>query len=214
MYDTRILTAGLATSIGVVALVGVVVASSGVAYAVPLAGVGGFTIEAEEIRGEGMYIYPGVEETSEHDARPVVVTELQRTEIEGLTITKEMDASPLPGLDGTMRIVISSGENQTVKTGQQMMKYSRLRADRARFSGQVINEYNEENPQEQFDVTAPADAQEGETVDIEGEEPGVVLEDVEVQVHYAATEWIDFSKLELDVEYDDGKSADEGGDEP
>lgn len=211
MYDTRILAAGLATSLGAVALVGVLVVSSGVAYAVPLAGVGGFTIEAEELRGEGMYIYPGVEETSEYDAYPVVVTEMQHAEVRGLRITKEMDASPLPGLDGTMRVVIYSGANETVEIDQQITKYSRLRAEKSVFSGEVYNEYNEEDPRRQFDITAPAEPQEGRTVNASGDEPGVVLHDVELQAHYTAASSVDFSKLHIDVEYDEG-GADGDGD--
>ena len=213
MYDRRILAAGLAASFGIVALVGVAVASSGVAYAVPLAGVGGFTIEAEELRGEGMYIYPGVEETSERDAYPVVVTELQEAEATGLRITKEMDASPMPGLDGTMRVVFYSGSNQTVQIDQQMMKYSRLRAGTSEFSGEVYDEYNETDPRRQFDVTAPGDPQEARTVDPSNDEPGVVLKDVEVQAHYTAASKVEFSKLNVDVEYvtDDGEAVEADG---
>jgi hypothetical protein len=191
-----------------VALVGVLVATSGVVYGVPLGGVGGFTIEAEERRGEGMSIYPGVEETSEDDAYPVGVTEIQHAEVTGPSITKEMDASPLPGLDGTMRVVIYSGSNETVRIDQQMLKYSRLRAEKATFSGEVYDEYNREDPSEQFDITAPADPQEGRTISATGDEPGVVLRDVEVQAHYTAASSVEFSKLNVDVEYESGDGAD------
>lgn len=216
MYDKRILAAGLAASIGALALIGVLLAASGVAYAVPLAGVGGFTVEAEEIRGEGMYIYPGVEETSESDAQPVAVTELQSTEIEGLVLTKEMDASPLPGVDGTVTFVIESAGNQTVETDEQMLKYSELHANESEFSGQVIDEYNEDDPREQFDITAPGDAQEGKTVNISGEEPGLVLRDVEITAHYLAVSSISIPDLEYSVEHDPNgnvdDSAEAGGD--
>ena len=217
MYNKRILAAGLAASIGALALIGVLLAVSGVAYAVPLAGVGGFTIEAEEIRGEGMYIYPGVEETSERDAQPVAVTELQGTEIEGLVLTKEMDASPMPGVDGTVTFVIESAGNETVETDEQMLKYSELHAEESEFSGQVINEYNEDDPREEFDITAPGDAQEGKTINISGEEPGMTLRNVEITGHYLAVSSISIPDLEFSVEHDpDGEvddEADAGGDE-
>ena len=212
MYNKRILAAGLAASIGALALIGVLLAASGVAYAVPLAGVGGFTVEADEIRGEGMYIYPGVEETSERDAQPVAVTELQSTEIEGLVLTKEMDASPLPGVDGTVTFVIESGGNETIETDEQMLKYSELTADESEFSGQVINEYNEDDPREQFDITAPGDPQQGKTVNISGEEPGLVLRDVEITAHYLAVSSISIPDLEYSVEHDPDGSVDDSGD--
>lgn len=212
MYNKRILAAGLAASIGALALIGVLLAASGVAYAIPIAGVGGFTVEADEIRGESMYMYPGVEETSESDAQPVAVTEMQSTEIEGLTLTKEMDASSMPGLDGTMRIVISQGGNETVETGQQMLKFSSLQAQESQFSGQVVNEHNSDDPSEQFDIAAPGDAQEGQTVDISGSEPGLVLRNAEIQAHYLAVSSISIPDLEISVEYDEGSSPDESGD--
>lgn len=212
MYNKRILAAGLAASIGALALIGVLLAASGVAYAVPLAGVGGFTVEADEIRGESMFMYPGVEETSETDAQPVAVTEMQSTEIDGLTLTKEMSADPLPGLSGTMRVVISQGGNETVETGQQMLKFSSLQAEESEFSGQVVNEHNSDNPSEQFDVSAPGDAQDGRTVNISGSEPGLVLRNAEIQAHYLAVSSISIPDLEISVEYDEGESPSENGD--
>lgn len=211
MYDKRRLAISTAVSFGVVVLIGVLVVSSGVAYAVPLAGVGGFTVEADEIRGDGMFIYPDVEETSEQDAVPVAVTELQSAEIDGLVLTKTMDASPLPGLDGTMTVQISQGGNQTVETGQQMLKFSRLQAGGSQFSGQVINEYNSDNPREQFDITAPGEAQEGQTVNITGQEPGLVLRDAEIQTHYLAVSSISIPDLQFDVTYDESGGGDDGG---
>lgn len=212
MYNKRILAAGLAASIGALALIGVLLAASGVAYAVPLAGMGGFTVEADEIRGEGMYIYPGVEETSESDAQPVAVTELQSTEIEGLLLTKEMNASPLPGVDGTVTFIIESGGNETIETDEQMLKYSQLTAEESEFSGQVINEYNEDDPREQFDITAPGDPQQGKTVNISGEEPGLVLRDVEITAHYLAVSSISIPDLEYSVEHDPDGNVDDSGD--
>lgn len=211
MYNKRILAAGLAASIGVLALIGVLVAASGVAYAVPLSGLGGFTVEADSIEGEGMFIYPGTSETSEADTAPVVVTEMQGAEIEGMVLTKEIDASAMPGLDGTARIIISQNGNETVETSETMMKFSHLGAQESAFSGQVVREYNEDNPSDSFSLAAPGDADEGKTVDIEGEEPGLTLRNVEIQAHYMAVESISIPDLDMAVEYDEGGSSDASG---
>jgi hypothetical protein len=212
MYNRRILAAGLAASIGALALIGVLLAASGVAYAVPLAGIGGFTLEAEEIRGEGMFIYPGVEETSETDAQPVVVNELQSAEIEGLVLTKEIDASAIPGLDGTARIVISQNDNQTVETSETMLKFSHLGARESAFSGQVVREYNADDPRDSFSLAAPGEPVSGKTVNITGQEPGLVLKNVEIQAHYMAVESISIPDLDMEFHYDEDGSTDDGSD--
>lgn len=211
MYNKRILAAGLAASIGALALIGVLLAASGVAYAVPLAGVGGFTVEAEEIRADNMFIYPGVSDTSEREAQPVAVTEMQSTEIDGLKLTKEIDVSSMPGLDGQMRIVISQSGNETVTTGQQMMKYSKLSAEESEFSGQVIDENPSSDPSRKFDITAPNnETVEGRTVDISGENPGLVLRDAEIQAHYLAVSSISIPDLQFNVHYDEDGGGDSG----
>lgn len=209
MYNKRILAAGLAASIGTLALIGVLLAASGVAYAVPLAGVGGFTVEADEIRGEGMFLYPGVEETSETDAQPVVVNELQGAEIDGMVLTKEIDASAMPGLDGTARIVISQQGNETVESSETMMKFSHLGAQESQFSGQVVREFNEDNPSDSFGMSAPGDADAGKTVNITGENPGIVLRDVQIEAHYMAVESISIPDLDMTFHYEPGTSPDD-----
>lgn len=205
MYNKRILAAGLAASIGALALIGVLLAASGVAYAVPLSGVGGFTVEAEEIRADDMFIYPGVSDTSEREAQPVAVTEMQSTEIDGLKLSKTLDVSSMPGLDGQMRIVISQSGNETVTTGQQMLKYSKLSAEESQFSGQVIDENPSSDPSRKFDITAPTnETVQGRTVDISGDNPGLVLRDAEIQAHYLAVSSISIPDLQFNVHYDEG----------
>lgn len=207
MYNKRILAAGLAASIGALALIGILLAASGVAYAVPLAGIGGFTVEADEIRGDGMFLYPGVEETSETDATPVVVNELQGAEIDGMVLTKEIDVSAMPGLDGTASIVISQTGNETVESSETMMKFSHLGSQSSAFSGQVVREFNEDNPSDSFGMSAPGDPDAGKTVNITGENPGIVLQNVEIQAHYMAVESISIPDLDMDFHYNEGGSS-------
>lgn len=202
MYDKRILAAGLAASFGALALIGLLLSASGVAYAAPLAGVGGFTIEVDEIRGESMYMYPGVEGEGEN-AQPVSVTEMQSTEIEGLKLTKEVDVSSMPGVDGKMRIVISQSGNETVETGEQMLKFTKLEANESRFSGQVIQGHASDDPTRRFDIAAPGNPDEGRTVNISGSEPGLVLKDARIEAKYLAVSSISIPDIHIEVKHVD-----------
>lgn len=228
MYEKITFVKGTAASIGVVALIGLLVMASGTAYAVPLAGIGGFTIEADRVTSEEVVIYPGVDDTSERSAYPMAVVEQRGVEIEGLRQTKELDASAMPGLDGTARIVITSDE--TVTADEQVLKFSKLEAESATFEGQVIDEHNSDDPTQEFDISSGE--YDGRTVDVSKDGPAQELEDVEIQAHYLASNQISLPGMEFAVQYDgdgdgdfeselgstadgedDGNESDDGGDD-
>ncbi|MFB6163744.1 MAG: DUF6230 family protein [Haloarculaceae archaeon] len=178
------------------------VLQTGTAYAVPLAGVGGFTIHAKEIRGYGAYIYGGVDDTSNSDAVPMAVTELQHSEIDGLRLVKTQSLDAFPGISGTMRITISASD--TVTTGQQILKYTYLKADTATLRRQVIDETNTDNPRKQFAISARGENTSGVTVDINqhGNQPGLVLKDATINAHYLATNHITLPGQKIQIAWD------------
>lgn len=218
MYNKKRLLTGTGASFVVVAIVGLVVLSSGTAYAAPLAGAGGFTVEADEIRSDSFMLYPGVGESSQSQATPVAVVEQKGVEIDGLVLTKQQSVDALPGLEGSMEIVFTSDE--TVEADQQYIKLTGLSAEEATFNGQVINDqFSEDNdPNEEFQQTAgeAADPEDGFITDINGEAPGMVQEDVKIDMVYLASNEISLPGLEVDVNYNpdggSGDSADSGGD--
>lgn len=202
MYDSSTFAKGTGVSLAVVAVIGLVVATSGTAYAASLAGVGGFTIEADEIRGYGAVIYVGADDTSEREAIPMAVTELQRTEIDGLRLTKDVPVDQLPGVSGNARMVITG--NGTSTTGQQIMKASSIRADEAVLRRQIIDETPSEDPRRKFNINARGEEVQGLTVNIDeqSDAPGLVLREPSINAHYLATNKITIPGQHISLQYD------------
>lgn len=202
MYRKHVLAAGSALSFGVVAVIVVLIVHSGTAYAVSLAGVGGFTVEADEIRGYGAHIYVGVDDSGEREVIPTSITEMERSEIDGLTLVKTLDVESVPGLTGNAKIVVS--ETDTVTTDGQVMKATSIRADRATLRGQVIDESPPSDPIEQFSIQVGATPPDGAASDplAGGDRPGLVLENATIDAHYLATDRMTFSAQSITIEYD------------
>ena len=209
MYDKKILAKGTVASFGVVALVVMLIVSSGMAFAAPLSGIGGFTIKADELRGDDLFLYPGVTDSSERSGLPVAVAEFSSVEIDGLELTKEFTGMPVIG--GNARIVITSTD--TVTADSLLVKQSKLTASNSTFNGLLIDEQNSEDPSEQFQQIAPStDAQRHRGADSATSpksinlstqsNPGIVLQNATIQAHYQAVNEISIPGLTLATEYD------------
>ncbi|QLG49167.1 DUF6230 family protein [Natrinema halophilum] len=197
MYDTKRLVVGTGVSFLVVAAVGLVILSSGTAYAAPLASGNGFTVTADEIRSDEFLLYPS---SGENDAgsTPVVVAEQRDVEIDGLELTRKQN---IPMMDGTMQISFTAEE--TVEADQQYIKLTGLEAKEATFNGQVIKTQASDNPERQFQQAAGenVDPEDGYITDIHGGSPGMVQEDVTIDMVYLASNEISLPGLNVDVEY-------------
>ncbi|WP_435332997.1 DUF6230 family protein [Haloarchaeobius sp. TZWWS8] len=113
------------------------VVAGGVAVAVPTAGVGGFTVEFNELQGEGFQQYATVENTSECDAYPSAVAQIDSGTIKGLKLYKDVKIPEgMPGGGDTVRMAITSDE--TVRFSGLTQKFTHLRADLAFDDGQKI----------------------------------------------------------------------------
>ncbi|WP_306061733.1 DUF6230 family protein [Natronococcus wangiae] len=209
MYNLKRLLTGTGASFLVVALVGLIVVSSGTAYAAPLAGAGGFTVEADEITAQEFLLYPGVGESDE-GATPVVVVEQRDVELEGMTLTREQPVDTLPGLSGSM--VIEFTADETVEADQQYLKMTGQEAEEASFNGQVINAQQSDDPNEQFQQTAGenAEPEEGYLTDIKGEGPAMEQQNAEIDMVYLASNEITLPGLDVNVHYEgEGEGEDE-----
>lgn len=214
MYDKPTLAKGMGASFAAVAMIVLIVASTGTAYALPLAGAGGFTIKADKITADTQVIYPGTEDTSNSGQRPMIVVEQKNTKIKGLVIIKEFPASSLPGVKGDARFLIKS--NSEVTINKQLLKMSKFNAKQSKFSGQVLDEHNSDKASEKFEIrSGPAsNPQDGKTVNIDNSKPGVVLKDVKIKAHYLANDQISLPDQDFVVQYDadgDGKYNESGG---
>lgn len=227
MYDKRILAKSTGASLGVVAVVGMLFLSTGTAFAMPVSGIGGFIIQADEIRGNDMVMYPGQGDAENHENYPQAVVELSGTEIDNMRLIKVFHLSEY-GLSGNARLVISAGdENHSVSSEALLMKTPALSAESATFSGMVIDEEHvpddekdEESLRRMITLRAPAEPTEEElpggarTIDLDGgSNPGLTMQNARIRATYLATNEITLPNLGLEVQYDangDGDYTDEG----
>ncbi|AQL43857.1 hypothetical protein BV210_14595 [Halorientalis sp. IM1011] len=203
MYDKSLLAKSTGVSLGVIAVVGLLFLSTGTGLAVPVAGIGGFTIEADSIEGDDLVLYPDVVERDEGTDAPQAIMELQANRIEGLRLVKTIDMGELSldAFDGTARITIESGG--TVETDQILIRSTGLNASEASFSGLRMRGTDSDDLTETFQITAPSEPVEGKTVSLDGgENPGIEMTDAEIHATYLATNRITLPELELRVQYD------------
>lgn len=206
MYDKLTFGKSLGASFGVLAVIAVVVLSTSTAFAVPLAGVGGFQINADRITADSMVIYPGVADTSNQDAYPMAVIEQKNAEIDGMELIKELSVDSVPGLSGNARFVMTTED--TVEVDEQMIKVSQFGADTGTFNQQVIDETNSDDPSEKFGIWSGDAAEnegkleDGRIVDIKSDDKAQVLENAEINVHYLASKKLIAPGVGIQLQYD------------
>ncbi|MFC5972803.1 DUF6230 family protein [Halomarina salina] len=132
--------------------VGASIVMGGVAVAVPTAGVGGFTVEFDELQGQGFQQYASVENNSECAAYPSFVAQIDSGTIEGLNLYKDIE---VPMTDDTMRMSIKS--DQTAEFSGLTQKATYLNADLTFDEGQTIKAgAPSSDVQNQIGLSAPA----------------------------------------------------------
>lgn len=202
MYDTNLLAKSNGASLGVVALVGVLFLSTGTAFAMPVAGIGGFQITADSIEGDDLLLYPGLADGSNKDDYPHSIVELRNNEIEGLRLTKTLDLSDYSdSMDGKARLVIES--DGTVEIDRLLLKTPELNAEEATFNGLEISESDSDDLEESFSIRAPSDPDDTRQIDLDGgENPGLEMTDADIRATYLATDEITMPELELKFQLD------------
>ncbi|MFD1587381.1 DUF6230 family protein [Halorientalis brevis] len=208
MYDTNLLAKSTGASLGVVALVGVLFLSTGTAFAMPVAGIGGFQIQADSIEGDDLLLYPGLADGSNEDDYPHSIVELRNNEIEDLRLTKTLDLSDYSdSVDGRARLVIESGG--TVTIDRLLLKTPKLSADEATFSGLEISESDSDTLEESFSIRAPSDPPDTRQIELDGgSNPGLEMTDANIRATYLATDEITLPDLELKFQYDSDDDGD------
>ncbi|WP_246986488.1 DUF6230 family protein [Halorientalis marina] len=220
MYDKSILAKSTGASLGVVAIVGMLFLSTGTAFALPISGIGGFTISATEIEGENLKLYPAGAQDRPNDASnasqyPQGVVELTDTTITDLRLTKEFDLGEFTGFPdsaGNARLVITAGNNGTkVSTNNILLKTPKLGAQSATFNGLTINEQNSNNIRETFTITASTDPSAApneygatrQSLDLNANSgPGLILEQPNIRATYLTTSQITLPDLALEIQWD------------
>lgn len=238
MYDKDTLAKSTGASLGVVAIVGMLFLSSGMAFATPIANIGGFQVQADSVAADNFILYPGSAQTSNSsgglggtaDANyPMAVNELENATIKGFALVKTVDISELTGNDGGLAgeaaIVVAS--NSTVTANSILLKTPALSADSASFSGLSIYEEGASDLQNTFTLKANksvsqtfrlADDPESSLSDLTGSQSGVTgpdssnaavyLQNANIQAAYLVTSQITLNNLGVEVWYDGDDDGD------
>lgn len=185
MYNRKRVARGVGAALAVWGLIGMIVMSTGVAYAAPIAGIGGFNIVVGEVSADAVTVYPGVDDATNVDAYPMAVLELDNADFQELILYKTID---FPGFPGQSRVIITS--NGPVQGGDTYVKASALTADNSLFREFTLDEANTGDPSTAFTITAEEDT---------------TLQNTGLQAHYLAANTISLNQLTLRVCHDRDK---------
>jgi len=150
--------------------------TGGVALAVPIGGIGGFVIEADEIQISNFKLLPKIGETSERAAYPQGSAQLDAV-IKKLKLYKDLN---VPG-KGKVRVLITASKD--VKASGLVLDLSKLQAN-ASFSKLKIAEKHSSDWQQKFGLSAPS----------------LVLKKPFIQSHYLFANSISLPGLSLQLE--------------
>lgn len=121
--------------------------AGGVALAVPIAGIGGFTIEADEILIEDFTLFPKVGQTSEKKGVPQVGITMDGV-LKNMRLYKDLS---MPG-GGTFRILITA--DRDVTTTGLLLDFTNFKADTS-FKKLTIKEQASSDYRKKFGMIAP-----------------------------------------------------------
>jgi hypothetical protein len=204
MYDKGLLAKSTGASLGVVAVVGMLFLSTGTAFAAPIAGIGGFVINADGIEGDDLILYPGSSDSEEVIVYPQAVVELSAVEIDSLELVKEFNLDEY-GLSGNARIVITAGDNgQNATASSLYLRTPQLSAETATFSGLTVDESNTNAIDQIITLRAPntPGVTTREITLSGGSNPGLQLHNPSIRSVYLATNEITLPNLGLEVQFD------------
>jgi len=192
MYERKRIARGLGAALAVWGLLALIVMSTGVAYAAPIAGIGGFNIVVGEVTSDAVTVYPSVDDTTEESAYPMTTIELENADFEELIIYKTVD---VPAVPGQSRVIITS--NGEVGGGDTFVRASAFSADNSIFRDFELDESNTDDPATAFTISSDRET---------------TLQNVGLQAHYLAANTISLNELTLRVCHDpDGDDVYEWG---
>lgn len=149
---------------------------SGVAYAVPLAGVGDFYVEFDRLEGTGYIFYPKMGETSSEKAAPQGTNIINQLTIDNLQLYKDFKVG-----DQWIRVKIAA--SKPVQISGLQHDASLIQAN-AKFENLALQEHYSDDWQKQFQQQATK----------------ITLENAKLKTHYLFQEKINMGGMKLTVE--------------
>lgn len=207
MYNKTLFAKSFGAALGVLLIIAAIGVYGGLAYAVPVAGMGSYTTMGEDIEASEVVVHPTVEEGD----NTMTVVELRDTTIEGLEIRKNV---------GGVDIVVSA--DNTVESEEMLIKASNIEAQGSDVMGAEVDANTVGEANRDFEVRCGAQQVEeggGRTVDIQTDvgDNCLHLEQWEIETHYLVTNEISIPDLSISVEGADSSgggedSSDDGED--
>ena len=154
---------------------------SGVAYAVPIAGVGDFYVEFDKLEGEGYTFYPKMGETSSSDATPQGTNIIEKLTIDNLQLYKDFQV-------GGEWIRVKIQPSKPVQISGLQHDAGLIEAN-AKFQNLALAENNSTDWTKQFQQTSST----------------IILENAKLKTHYLFQETINMAGMKLTVEKIDKK---------
>ncbi|MDZ7730122.1 MAG: hypothetical protein U5K37_02800 [Natrialbaceae archaeon] len=147
----RFLAVFLVSNLLFIGVIAAVVATD-VALAVPMAGVGGFTVTFERLEGQGLQQYPAVASNDDCEAFPAAVTQMESATATNLQLFRDVNVpEAAPGDLDTFRLVISADSAEYTGLTQEFMS---LESDSLTFpQGQQVEQRAGGDPQDQFMIS-------------------------------------------------------------
>ena len=149
---------------------------SGVAYAVPIAGVGDFYVEFDKLEGTGYTFYPKMGETSSEDSAPQGTNLIENLTITNLQLYKDFKV-------GSEWIRVKIQASKPVQISGLQHDAGLIEAD-AKFQNLVLEENHSDDWQKQFQQKSST----------------IILEHAQLKTHYLFQKTINMNGMKLTVE--------------
>ncbi|MEH7075588.1 DUF6230 family protein [Neobacillus drentensis] len=172
----KVFWSALGTGIVVLALLLVSFGISGVAYAVPIAGVGDFYVEFDKLEGNGYTFFPKMGETSSEDSAPQGTNLIENLTIDHLQLYKDFKV-------GKQWIRVKITASKPVQITGLQHDAGLIEAD-AKFENLALKENHSEDWQKQFRQTSSK----------------ITLEHAKLKTHYLFQKTINMNGMRLTVE--------------
>jgi len=168
--------------------------TGGVAVAVPMGGVGGFTVTFDSLEGQDMRMYPTVANNSDCEKYPSLVTTVERGNISGLKMYKDI---AIPATDQEMRVNLESDD---VRFTGLKQRFTYLNGDFTFEKGQTISQQPRGDVEDQFTLSADRILIEDSKINAQSQFlQTVTLNDLEVYVELNPDEDVDLRNTECAV---------------
>lgn len=172
----KVFWSALSAGILTLALLLVSFGVSGVAYAVPIAGVGDFYVEFDKLVGNGYTFYPKMGETSTSDSAPQGTNIIENLTIDNLQLYKDFKV-------GNEWIRVKIAASKPVQISGLEHDASLIQAD-AKFENLVLQEKHSDDWMKQFQQKSTQ----------------ITLEHAKLKTHYLFQKTINMNGMKLTVE--------------